>query len=691
MNSESASMRSRETMNEPPTKIRKRIREACEPCRRKKGKCPGERPVCSLCARLNQQCSYLGEPVDDHEPAASPLSSRVMQSGNRISKTPREDVDSLHNKLDKILDTLSRSTGQTNGIIKQTPVMPTDSIRYAPQPNKSSGQSPRSINLSMPPRPVVLESANLFLKYCHCQPLPLFALPNFTDTLLDRDPEVVLSIVGLAQRFRRVDNGEHDNFLEQVECLEEAQELVSTRLKYGPVQLSTIQCSVLSALASFYDGDGVAAGQKLTTTLEITRTARLERFAQSAQSSPRTEEHVRALWSIIMLQYLIGGFGIFSTRIDIQGLRFPSTDGVNELVAVETASGNDAGVTAYALQMTEAFYSVRQWVAHRGKLDTSPPWSERSTYSSILFRQMELESQMPLTHRFKASNFSDQYVATLSTNRLYWAPWLYLQMIYHAVVCTLNHPILLSLHLRRFKVNQIPELFLQHTADMISSHTDWMIHLITIANEKHFDFTNPALGQAVAIVGTIFLQQSYTEDQKVRLEKQSKFTICLQFVDKLGTYWPAVLDIAHDLRRLEAKVARAYNSSATEQVPNRSQHVDLTSFWRIMDNTLASSSPRNASIFGNTLTATRTASNEAEVLSTRPIPEPTRVHSLASHQNTAASTPTAPSIGTNGQTGETVTDFLDLNSPFLAQDYFAMGQDFVGNVDDWFSFEGLNT
>ncbi|PKX89883.1 Zn(II)2Cys6 transcription factor domain-containing protein, partial [Aspergillus novofumigatus IBT 16806] len=35
-----------------------RTRQACAPCRRKKARCPGERPTCSLCQRLGQRCSY---------------------------------------------------------------------------------------------------------------------------------------------------------------------------------------------------------------------------------------------------------------------------------------------------------------------------------------------------------------------------------------------------------------------------------------------------------------------------------------------------------------------------------------------------------------------------------------------------------------------------------------------------------
>lgn len=37
-----------------------RARQACEPCRKKKRKCPGERPICSFCRRLNQDCKYGG-------------------------------------------------------------------------------------------------------------------------------------------------------------------------------------------------------------------------------------------------------------------------------------------------------------------------------------------------------------------------------------------------------------------------------------------------------------------------------------------------------------------------------------------------------------------------------------------------------------------------------------------------------
>jgi len=230
--------------------------------------------------------------------------------------------------------------------------------------------------------------------------------------------------------------------------------------------------------------------------------------------------------------------------IDISLLNHAPSDASNILASADKQNGtitqaseDDLGVVAYAAQMSEVWYTVRQYVHHRGKQDKYPPWSGQSIYSGIMFRQMELESQMPHKHRFKPSGFADYPISVLATNRHYWAPWLYLQIIYHTIVCMLNHPLLLSIHLRRFRVNQVPELFLQHTADLLTSHTDWIIHLLEIAKEKQFQFSDPFTGQCIAIVATIFMQQSYTEDAETRLDKRTKFSTCLQFVQDLGQYW----------------------------------------------------------------------------------------------------------------------------------------------------------
>ncbi|CAG9990859.1 unnamed protein product [Clonostachys byssicola] len=51
----------------------KRSQQACVPCRRKKSKCPAEKPVCSACQRLNLRCEYRAK-----DPVTKPQASTAQ-------------------------------------------------------------------------------------------------------------------------------------------------------------------------------------------------------------------------------------------------------------------------------------------------------------------------------------------------------------------------------------------------------------------------------------------------------------------------------------------------------------------------------------------------------------------------------------------------------------------------------------
>lgn len=528
-------------MEEPPSKIRKRVREACENCRRKKGKCPGEKPVCSLCERLGQTCVYAGdgaqEPIllDGISDIASAETNQFATSatGEVVMQGLERHVRSLDGKVTEILDKLQSLA----------------SLQGQPQALRSQNTRPTTLSpaFALPTTELMRKAARLYLKYCHCQPLSIFSPTDFELTIDSRDPEVRLCVAGLSLRFDVDETYSNERITVCHTYLQDARSLVMTRIAQGRVEISTLQSLCLLALAEFNDDQPHRSGTSLALACELARCARLDVLIRQTPKSSKADEHVRCLWSIIMLQYLTGGVGLMSTTIDTTHLKHPPSDGKNALATAQRQNSStsqdakdDLGVTAYAAQMTEVWHNVRQYVHHRGKLDKHPPWSGQSLYSHIMFRQMEHESQMPHKHRFKPSGFSEHSISTLSGNRFYWAPWLYLQIIYHAIVCTLNHPLLLSIYIRRFRVNQIPELFLQQTADMITSHTDWIIHLLDIAMEKEFEFSDPFVGQCIAIAATIFLQQSYTEDQVTRIEKQGKYKVCLRVVQQLGRSWPHV-------------------------------------------------------------------------------------------------------------------------------------------------------
>lgn len=65
---------------------RKRVRQACLNCRKKKVRCSGEKPVCDLCGRLAQTCRYVELPdpsayAPPHSPSATGLAGLYVAVG----------------------------------------------------------------------------------------------------------------------------------------------------------------------------------------------------------------------------------------------------------------------------------------------------------------------------------------------------------------------------------------------------------------------------------------------------------------------------------------------------------------------------------------------------------------------------------------------------------------------------------
>lgn len=197
----------------------------------------------------------------------------------------------------------------------------------------------------------------------------------------------------------------------------------------------------------------------------------------------------------------------------------------------------DEGIVSYVLLLSETFSRTAAYVKRRGKPNDFPPWSPESEYSKIIALQMDGETRMPYTHRFKYSNLDERSLEDLQSNRDYWGPWFLNQFMYHTILCLLNHPLLLSLILRSHR-GMIPEIFLQHSSDMISSHTTWIVYFVKYFQERNFKVSDPFLGYCVAVVATIELQLSYTEDAAIRKSKQERFETCTKFVRSLGEEWP---------------------------------------------------------------------------------------------------------------------------------------------------------
>lgn len=282
--------------------------------------------------------------------------------------------------------------------------------------------------------------------------------------------------------------------------------------------------------------------------MSLAQNAGLTSQSDITLSSQDIEERRRCFWSLCLLKRLHGAdFMVLDFCADENLPWYPETTSnphtqpeiSQSPTGLDFLSPPDKGIVAYAIQQTEVWFKITRYAWRRAKPSSLPPWSLQSDYSTIKAQLMDFETQMPYIYRFKPAKFSQQSLEHLNASRDYWGPWLFVQFLYHTSLCLLNHPLLLSLRLRNFKC-VIPEIFLQHTSDLITSHTSWIINFIDMLGEKQFKVTDPFLGHCVAIVATIYLQESSVGDASRRKEKQGCFDKCLGFIRAFGDEWPHV-------------------------------------------------------------------------------------------------------------------------------------------------------
>ncbi|KAG9247064.1 putative C6 transcription factor [Calycina marina] len=591
----------------PAERPAKRIRQACEPCRRKKSRCPGEQPVCSHCARLKQTCYFAEEPRR-RDGSSVPEKRHVSPP---TTNSLEERLRTMEAKLAELADqSPMRSISRVSG--SATPQLQNISAsRYRSQTRSMS---------RLPPPEVIYSAAETYLLYCDCQPLPLFHRQSFMQTIERRDPELLFAILALTLRFSS-DMLLHD--FREDDLIEVSRAEVMNKICQGKVELSTLQSLCILSLVDFTKGNTRRASMHSSLGISLAHSAELTSEYQKPVPDGIREERRRCFWSLFLLKRLHGAdFGI----LDFTGQEnfpwypestgkptHPDTASQTNLSARNTV---DRGIISCEIQLSDIWFKITRYARRRGKPSTLPPWSPQSEYAGIMAQQMELETRMPHVHRFRPAEFSKKSKAELQDNRDYWGPWIFVQFIYHTNLCLLNHPLLLSLRLHNFK-SQIPEMFLQSTSDLIASHASWIIHLVGMLEAKAFKVTDPFLAHCVAIVATIILQESFKQDD--RNQKTDDFEKCLRFIQRF-VEWPHVMRMAEKLLRLRETVSMAYNID-----PNRGLLIDLGQFWEILEYASSSETPGSgASLFGATL-AVGDRSSMADMAHTSSLPPPTRV------------------------------------------------------------------
>ncbi|KAJ5653159.1 hypothetical protein N7490_000162, partial [Penicillium lividum] len=667
-----------------------RTRDHAQVFRRKKAKCNGEQPVCSLCARLRQECVYAGL-KRRYVPEDLPRSSAPASSS---SPNLEDRLRSLEGKLGAVLDHLGYEAFTASEAFYTDPPCQRSRIESGSSDVPAATPSGSTSSVILPPWEEIIPIAKLYLLYCESQPLPLFHRSSFLASLERRDVEIIYGILALSIRFSDSYRDYHD-LTELVNGYAEvARGLVMKRVSEGPVEISTLQCLCLLSLVDFTNGNTHRSSIHSSLAMNLARCANLGLESRASTNNILLEERRRCFWSICLLKRLHGGEFSILDLPDIGGPPYPQSPSrpARAISPSPPTPGRrselqDQGIVAYVIMLSEAFGRTARYVRHRGRPGNVPPWSPDSEYSKVIALQMDLETRMPLTHRFKPANLSDRSLEELQTHREYWGPWFLNQFMYHTILCLLNHPLLLSLSLRTFR-STIPEIFLQHTSDLISSHTTWIIHFINYFEERSFLVSDPFLGYSAAVVATIELQLSFTDNPAIREQKRDRFTKCVNFVQKIGQRWPHMARLAERLQHLENAVSATYQSDPGVQ--NQSLLIDLSRFWEILEYSSNSDVDSARRLFGDSL-YTGPPSVATEVSQTSPLPAPTRLITQEESSSTLQSPnfnsnsvfPSGHDYPTNSLVAPQQLALSNDEFSILATNFFSQGQEFLRGGDSW--------
>jgi hypothetical protein len=203
---------------------------------------------------------------------------------------------------------------------------------------------------------------------------------------------------------------------------------------------------------------------------------------------------------------------------------------------------SDRSILFYMAQAAEVWYMARAYAAAQVGSDDPPPWNPQSDYSLVTLRNLELDSQFPLRHRFATNNFGGISPEALNQRRDYWGPWLFIQFVHAAIPSLLNHPFLLSMRLKNFR-HMMPQTFMHQSFDQISRHSAWIICFLNLVEAQDFQVSDPLIAHCVAVVATIHLQHSFVKDDGLRQKAQEGYDKCMRFLERMGSIWPSVFSM----------------------------------------------------------------------------------------------------------------------------------------------------
>ncbi|KAH7159450.1 hypothetical protein B0J13DRAFT_108598 [Dactylonectria estremocensis] len=574
----------------------KRIRQACQNCRRKKTRCSGERPTCAFCARLQQACIYddFSFSVDGERPYLSRQQHQLQTTYSHATGSASIDAGSTSSQdvaLSARVAMLESQLNLLNNTGRGNLFLPMD----GPQIQQSTWRTPSSLASSQSftslPSLTVLESlTDTYFQYCHSQPYVYFTEESFRRRLLANalPSWLLLAFVATACRFSEDPffQGRHEEAVESYADAgwSEIHEKVFSQDDF--MNVHTVQAVNMLAVIDFTAGKNQRGWVKIGLSVRFAEALNLSSEPDPALSMWLQEEHRWTFWSVYLLDRLVSCSpqhkpAIQDTDCTLDLPRQPTgsqhADGHGTRIKLaslhnRTNSAAEIDQAGHLILVASALGRVQKYsLRSAGSQYAYPPWDFRSEFASINTTLMTFESRSPLvwaridTVLDETSLVAAENGTTAETMGIL----CFSHALYFTCQCILNHPFLTHRALSSQK-EAVPFTFVRSTLLASRENAVKLTLLLQYLLRKRVCLTS-FLGYSAVCAGVI--HRLFMRDCDITIQDTSRrmYDLTLQFLLEAPVRW-------QNYRRMEeALSAFDPEAEATAYLVNPKSLAKLTS------------------------------------------------------------------------------------------------------------------
>ncbi|KAK6823807.1 hypothetical protein RU639_006240 [Aspergillus parasiticus] len=507
-----------------------RSKNACEPCRRKKTKCPGEQPICSFCRRLNQKCTYahkvnagrIRKGRDDSQAQINRLEFQVNQLSNTLQALTNQA------RLDQDMNSRDSGSGITQSLSATIPING-QSTSGLPRSRPSPSSCP------YPPAEVIFQLIEVYKSKIHFQPFPLFDVALLPSRWSQWPPYLLQSFLAASLTF--ADSSFHGNMKS---CTTDrfvnlARMTAIPLAAEGMASLQVLQSLCLLTICDIAAKNEPRVCMNICIATNLAQSMLRDSKTACRKSPALSEDEIRCYWTIFLLD-----------KSFTRGKRtlYP------EIQPMATLPNLAIPKIPPAIADTEGSHSN----------PTSASGASQHNYSIF-------------PHCLRLLSIWERVIEYR-----------------HAL---LNHPLIhvLGHDCPGTKRNTFkPPSFIQRTIDQALLHSGWTSRLIRIADDIGIQVNDPVICHQVVISATVHWVFSFASDSIIAERAISDLDQCRKFVNNVASYWPRFAEkaIALDQLHLIARqtegvlgqlgLPRAVSSLLWDLIDPCSKNIDLNIF-----------------------------------------------------------------------------------------------------------------